>query len=63
MTGKYDFTLDCIVDEKPGPATSEIGDGPSCFDAIGPQLGLKLIDTKEQMDVLVVDRVEKPVEN
>jgi uncharacterized protein (TIGR03435 family) len=64
LTGRYDFTLDCVVPDKPNPTVAgDPGDGPDCFDAIEQQLGLKLVDTKEPMDVLVVDRVEKPVEN
>jgi uncharacterized protein (TIGR03435 family) len=64
LTGKYDFTLDCMFDDKAGPPVAgDIADGPSCFDAIEQQLGLKLVDTKEPMEVLVVDRVEKPAEN
>lgn len=63
LTGNYDFTLDCVFPDKPGPTVADDADGPSCFDAIEPQLGLKLVDTKESMEVLIVDRVEKPVEN
>ena len=63
LTGRYDFTLDCMIPDKPGLTVAEDAEGPNCFDAIEPQLGLKLVDTKEPMNVLVVDRVEKPVEN
>jgi uncharacterized protein (TIGR03435 family) len=34
--------------------------GPSFFTAIQEQLGLKLESSKAQMDVLIVDRVERP---
>lgn len=35
-------------------------DGPSLFTALQEQLGLNLESTKEPVDVLVIDRVEKP---
>lgn len=61
LAGRYDFTLDCTIPDKPAaPAADDLSD---CFNAIEQQLGLKLVDTKEPMDVLVVDRVENPVEN
>ena len=36
---------------------------PDLFTAIQQQLGLKLVSTKAQVDVLVIDKVEKPSEN
>jgi uncharacterized protein (TIGR03435 family) len=36
---------------------------PDIFTAFQQQLGLKLESTKAQVDVLVIDRVEKPSEN
>jgi uncharacterized protein (TIGR03435 family) len=36
---------------------------PDLFTAIQQQLGLKLESTKAQVDVLVIDKVEKPSEN
>lgn len=64
LTGTYDFTLDFVIGRQAGPTVADDGrDGPNIFDALEQQLGLKLVDTKEPMDVLVVERVEKPVEN
>jgi uncharacterized protein (TIGR03435 family) len=41
----------------PDPTTDA---GPSLFTAVQEQLGLKLEATKAPVDVLVVDRLEKP---
>jgi uncharacterized protein (TIGR03435 family) len=71
LTGKYDFTLDWTPDESqfggrggqaPPPAdNAEVP--PDLYTAIQQQLGLKLESTKAPVDVLVIDRVEKPSEN
>jgi len=71
LTGKYDFTLDWTPDESqfggrggqaPPPAdNAEVP--PDLYTAIQQQLGLKLESTKAPVEVLVIDRVEKPSEN
>jgi uncharacterized protein (TIGR03435 family) len=38
-------------------------DGPSLYTLIQEQLGLKLVGAKAPMEVIVIDRVEKPSEN
>lgn len=60
LTGRYDFTLEYTpVDHA---ATDESGK-PSIFTALEEQLGLKLVPTKQPVEVLVVDSIEQPTEN
>jgi uncharacterized protein (TIGR03435 family) len=67
LTGKYDYTIFWS-----GPATTAaLGinpaiepDGPSIFDAVQEQLGLKIEKRKGPVQMLVVDHIEKkPTEN
>jgi uncharacterized protein (TIGR03435 family) len=43
--------------------SDERAGGPSFFDALKDQLGLKLKPTKAQFQVLVIDHVELPTPN
>jgi len=76
LTGKYDFELKWTPD--PGqPAAMPFGPpppgvelppppdpkGPSIFTALQEQLGLRLESQKAPVDILVIDRAEKPSEN
>jgi uncharacterized protein (TIGR03435 family) len=65
LTGLYDFTLHwASFDPGPAAAPTDPGEqGPSLFTALEEQLGLKLKSEKEQIEVIVVDSVEKPSEN
>lgn len=63
LTGFYELKLEWspengMGEEKPGQST-----GPSIFTALREQLGLKLESTKAPIQMLVVDRAEKPTEN
>jgi uncharacterized protein (TIGR03435 family) len=60
LTGKYDFTLEYTPADR--AATDESG-RPSIFTALEEQLGLKLVPTKQPVEVLVVDSIEQPTEN
>jgi uncharacterized protein (TIGR03435 family) len=59
LTGGFTFDLEFT------PADANLGESsaPSIFTALQEQLGLKLESAKVPMDVLVIDRAEKPSEN
>ena len=72
---RYDFTLKWTPDPSQGqiggpgpganvpPAAPDPDAPPDLFTAFQQQLGLKLESTKAAVDVLVIDKVEKPSEN
>ena len=60
LKGRYDFKLQWTVDEA---QATDADAPPGLFTAIQEQLGLKLTPAKEQVEVIVVDSVEKPSEN
>ncbi len=53
----YDFTLSWSPDENAPDA------GPSIYTALREQLGLKLESTKGPVDVMVIDRIQRPSAN
>ena len=57
LTGLYDLNLDFKVDE------STSSEGPTVFEAVRRQLGLKLEAGKGPVEVVVIDHVEKPSVN
>ncbi|HEY6343334.1 MAG TPA: TIGR03435 family protein [Bryobacteraceae bacterium] len=66
LDGKYDFTIayDTPQSGGDGPVPVANDPRPSIADAVEQQLGLRLVDTKQALDVIVVDRAERiPVEN
>lgn len=66
LTGNYNFTLTFapLQSVSAGAGTaSEASDRPSIFTALEEQLGLKLEPSKGQVEVLVIDHVERPSEN
>jgi uncharacterized protein (TIGR03435 family) len=71
LTGRYDFTLQCAPGEiralSDGDGSANIPEteesGPSLLSALEEQLGLKLISQKGQVEVLIIDKVDKPTEN
>jgi uncharacterized protein (TIGR03435 family) len=75
LTEKYDFTLKFTPETSqiagfggerqgaPPPAADALDAPPDLFTAFQQQLGLKLESTKAPVDVLVLDKVEKPSAN
>jgi uncharacterized protein (TIGR03435 family) len=60
LTGYFAFKLDWLpANRTPEPNSNKV----SIFTAVQEQLGLKLEPAKGQIDVLVIDRAEKPTEN
>jgi uncharacterized protein (TIGR03435 family) len=60
LTGKFDWEVQWIPDEVRLDAANRPPDGPSIFQAFRDQLGLKLEPTRDRVDVLVIDRVDRP---
>lgn len=66
MTGQYDFNLQWseAATNRDGASNDAVpAAGPSLFDAMQQQLGLKLLPQQGPADVLVVDHVEWPEAN
>jgi uncharacterized protein (TIGR03435 family) len=65
LHGYYDYTLAWTPDIDPAaePKADEQGGGVSLFTAVQEQLGLKLNAAKGPVEVLVIDRAEKPSAN
>ncbi|HEY2845174.1 MAG TPA: TIGR03435 family protein [Bryobacteraceae bacterium] len=59
LTGSYDYQLEWA----PSNAAAADLDAPSIFTAVQEQLGLKLESATAPIEILVIDRVEKPSEN
>jgi uncharacterized protein (TIGR03435 family) len=67
LAGKYDFVLNWTPDDSqfrsmgavvpPPPDNAKV---PGLFTAIEEQLGLRFESTRAPVQVLVIDRVEKP---
>jgi len=71
LTGRYDFTLKWTPDPAqmaafggvpPAPA-NDLDAPPDIFTAFEKQLGLKLQPTKAVVDVMVIDKIERPSAN
>jgi uncharacterized protein (TIGR03435 family) len=57
LNGLFDFTLNFNLDE------SMSAEGPTIFEAVQRQLGLKLDAGKGPVEVVVIDHVERPTAN
>jgi uncharacterized protein (TIGR03435 family) len=71
LTGRYDFTLKFTPDSTqianfgplPPGAAADLDAPPDIFAAFEHQLGLKLESTKAPVDVMVIEKIERPSEN
>jgi bla regulator protein BlaR1 len=71
LKGKYDIKLEFTPEGAPGrgpgdgPESAPPPDptGPSIFTALQEQLGLKLESSKGPVEIIIIDRIEKPSEN
>jgi uncharacterized protein (TIGR03435 family) len=66
LAGQYDVDLKWILYELPRPQSDTASEpsGPTLIDAVQTQLGLKLEQKKQPVDVMVVDSARKaPIEN
>jgi uncharacterized protein (TIGR03435 family) len=63
LTGTYDFTLKWGPEQTAAAGQESIAVDPPLLAAIQQQLGLKLVETKGPVEVLVIDHVELPSEN
>jgi uncharacterized protein (TIGR03435 family) len=68
LMGAYDFNLTWTPDQMPqrppgAPDLPVDPNGPSIFTAVQEQLGLKLDSQRGPVELLIIDRAEKPVEN
>jgi len=64
LVGNFDFKLDWTPAPPSAAPLSDTIAGPSLFEAVENQLGMKLRRTKLPLPVIVVDSVEKtPIEN
>ena len=66
LEGRYNFRLQWTPEPGPPAADGRVLDdsfGPSLFTALQEQLGLHLKSTKGPMEVLIIDRADRPSEN
>lgn len=71
LAGRYDFTLTWTPDEsqfaglgvRVPPPSDDPNAPPGLFTAIQEQLGLRIEGTRAPVEVLVIDRAERPSEN
>jgi uncharacterized protein (TIGR03435 family) len=61
LAGRYDFQLAWTFDETRAPTDGSAA--PSLFTAVQEDMGLKLEPVKAPVDVLVIDKVERPGAN
>jgi uncharacterized protein (TIGR03435 family) len=69
LTGSYDFSLDYAIDLPGAPPAEHVSEQasepmPTLVDAVQKELGLRLVPSKAQLDVIVIDKIDKvPTQN
>ncbi|HEY6392831.1 MAG TPA: M56 and DUF3738 domain-containing protein, partial [Bryobacteraceae bacterium] len=71
LTGQYDIKLEFTPEDGPGRGPGDGAEaapppdatGPSIFTALQEQLGLKLESSKGPVEIIIIDRIEKPTAN
>jgi uncharacterized protein (TIGR03435 family) len=63
LTGNFVLELDWALERRPGSPDAVADDGVGLTTALQEQLGLKLQRERVNVDVVVIDRVERPTEN
>jgi uncharacterized protein (TIGR03435 family) len=71
LTGPYQFEIEFTPEQMPNVPPGGLppgiepppSDGPSLFTALQEQLGLKLESSRAQVDVFVIERIERPTED
>ena len=58
LTGNWDLDLTFV-----NPVQGADSEGPSLFTALQEQLGLKLEPGRAPVEVVVIDRIERPTDN
>lgn len=62
LKGKYDFTLKWLRQEAPATAAAD-SNVPTLFTALQEQLGLKIEPSKGEVEMMVIDKIERPESN
>jgi uncharacterized protein (TIGR03435 family) len=68
LSGTYDFTMEWAPETNGGPPSNSPApppdlEGPTPLQALRDQLGLRLEPTRGTVQILVIDKVERPSEN
>lgn len=62
LKGRYDLDLQFLL-EPDGPGSNQDAEGPTFTQALRNQLGLKFVERKGPVEILVIDHLEKPSSN
>lgn len=62
LAGRFDVDIQ-FMPEANGPGSNPDASGPTFTEALKKQLGLKLVEQKTPMEIMVIDHLEKPSPN